>query len=581
MGSSLPPSPVITGRNNKLLVKNSRIVLPSRLLFRQVMASPPTISTAQSTALTAPHTWYAATGQSSSWTPPAGGSIAASEFFTYTKCGSVTAGTSYPGYVSVAAKNITLTNTPTYGANSFGVLFMHDGSELEILTYGNGGYFFLKIDDQYVSLSAPTLIPTNNVINYHKVTFSSRWIKKVEIIGYGVNFVGINADTNDSIQPAPYSGPLAIVMGDSFVDGTGSSYSTCTNWVQWMSDYLGWNNMWSAGLGGTGYIATDGGTRYTLGQRLQHDALQYNPDVLMCLEGVNDGSFAPAAVQAAALSFWQAARQALPNALLIQIINNNVGMCKTSSNYLNNKAALIAAVTDPSVNGMVLDILELPFPAGYTPISSALTSAIAAFAVSFASPVPFPVGATVQIGVPGSANVERVEVASCTGGPTSYSVGFLGGRTIQNAHAIGEPILQVGGSLWTGAGRTNQVNAAVTITAAGSGGTPGTYSMIFSGGDGYASQLVGTFTVGTGGTVTAASITGQSNAFFNTLPVISTANAPGLTGAVLTPSLTANGVAYGNCSRIVSEDSTHPVDPGHQAIGHLSATLLMQALTPN
>jgi hypothetical protein len=148
MGSSLPPSPVITGRNNKLLVKNSRIVLPSRLLFRQVMASPPTISTAQSTALTAPHTWYAATGQSSSWTPPAGGSIAASEFFTYTKCGSVTAGTSYPGYVSVAAKNITLTNTPTYGANSFGVLFMHDGSELEILTYGNGGYFFLKIDDQ-------------------------------------------------------------------------------------------------------------------------------------------------------------------------------------------------------------------------------------------------------------------------------------------------------------------------------------------------------------------------------------------------------------------------------------------------
>jgi len=78
--------------------------------------------------------------------------------------------------------------------------------------------------------------------------------------------------------------------------------------------------------------------------------------------------------------------------------------------------------------------------------------------------------------------------------------------------------------------------SALAIVNAGTGGTPGTYALIFTSTNG--SGAAGTFTVGAGGTVTGTSLTNGGNSYQASLPpTISLANAPGLTGASVTASV--------------------------------------------
>ena len=84
----------------------------------------------------------------------------------------------------------------------------------------------------------------------------------------------------------------------------------------------------------------------------------------------------------------------------------------------------------------------------------------------------------------------------------------------------------------------------VSVTAAGSGGTPGTYTLIGTGG-GCATEPTVNVTVGAGGTITAASVTnGTSIAGCTSPPALSTSGVTGLSGGRLSiqwPSASGEG----------------------------------------
>lgn len=99
---------------------------------------------------------------------------------------------------------------------------------------------------------------------------------------------------------------------------------------------------------------------------------------------------------------------------------------------------------------------------------------------------------------------------------------------------------------------------SVTITAAGSGGTDGTFALAFSGGAG--TDLIaptGTFTV-SGGAVTAVTIT-QRGGGYTTAPTISTAASAGLTGATLTPVLDAWTSITGNLADVMTAGGSNRI----------------------
>jgi hypothetical protein len=144
-----------------------------------------------------------------------------------------------------------------------------------------------------------------------------------------------------------------------------------------------------------------------------------------------------------------------------------------------------------------------------------------------------------------ASTVATAAAASSTSSAASAAVS----ATDAQAAAANVASFSIGGTLYYPAALANVPRGATsaTITAAGSGGTNGTFALAFSGGN-LSVNPTGTFTV-SGGAVTAVSITGPGLyvGASITLPTVSLAASSGLTGATVTLNagfLVASGQTY-------------------------------------
>jgi lysophospholipase L1-like esterase len=443
--------------------------------------------------------------------------------------GTILAGTINPDWNYVRNTDLTLSVAPTYCSTTIHKAFFVYDSAVEISIKGLASNILVKIDGQLISPTTWT-IANDGSNSYLYIPFGTVGERRVDIYGSGSQvsgggwrFGGVFTSQTGVVRPAPQRGPSCIVLGDSMAAGTGGTQGYIGSFASYMGEYLGWDNVTSSGLGGSGYL----NGAVTHATRIVHDVIQWNPDVVVFTGGFNDyNSFTAAQIQAAASSLFAQVRVALPNAILIVcgcFFSGGVSKASSSNLYPTNNALAAAA----AANGLpFINLLEMPFPASYTPLSGTLTSGVSAGAATFQCSSFFGPRQVVQI------DGERVEVLSSTGSnPSTITVGTS----------------VTAGAFVTGLGYTIQTIGTTDFTLIGA-----------------TSNTVGLSFTATGpGTGTGTASIGH----------VSAAHAVGATVTQVGPSLwtgigrVGTTTGYGNSDTWVAADGTHPTDAGHQGIG--------------
>lgn len=410
-----------------------RRYLPRPADVDAVMSTPPSIAaTASTTAITSAVKWPSITNS--------GSSRIVSDHFTYLGAGGfVTYGTSFPDYTYV---------TPTNGSpgwtSVYTVEFFFDGTTIDLIFKGVGGpgQLRIRVDGQLVS-ATPIVLSVTGSDQIIPITFATRQPRRITVEATIAPWGGVNVGPNDTIWKSEVRGPRCIVIGDSFVGGTGATGSGSTAFVRRFSQAMGWPDTWASGIGGTGIVNPGSYGKYR--DRIVTDCIAWNPDVIVICPSVNDTSFTFAQVQTEATLLFQQIRTAMPGVLLIVTAPTwKQGVSSYSNLLLQMRDGIkLAAV---AAGGYFVDWLEKPLDT--TPVATALTSAASISATTISTSVVIPIQSTCDIDAAGTR--ERRRVLNVSGsGPYTLTLDVA----LTASHLSGATVTQVGPSHWTGTGR--------------------------------------------------------------------------------------------------------------------------------
>lgn len=226
-------------------------------------------------------------------------------------------GTGTPGsalYQPASRYPHTWGNPPVYGFR-----FMLTGNQFEfVVQVANATYscFRLKVDGQRVTdlpqmMSDQVPVVAAGSHAAIKVTLgTSATPRRITVETGYLPLRGVYAGSGSSIAAPTAFATRMIVLGDSI---TGSSAQTTGLgngvWLPRLANYVGVDDPWNSGIGGTGYQST---TPTTFINRIVD--LHYNPNVVMYWGGYNDRSFSGASEQTAATAVFNAGVAAEPQA---------------------------------------------------------------------------------------------------------------------------------------------------------------------------------------------------------------------------------------------------------------------------
>jgi lysophospholipase L1-like esterase len=402
-----------------------------------VMASPPTVGAlATATAIGSPKAWPSVSTSGSS-------SVISGAHFSYRGAGGlIVHGASFPDSGYVRATSITDGNSPNAPA-PLCVDFLFDGTTIELQFKGMAFFLRLRVDGELVSATPVTVTATGSTY-FLPITFGSRAIRKISVETSGFVFGGVTTGPNDTIEKAVTPAPRCIVIGDSFVEGTGATGSNATGWVRRLGECLGISDTWASGLGGTGYLQTSG-SRAKFRDRIVTDCINYNPDMYVLAGGLNDyASFTAAAIGAEVATLCAQLKAALPNAngiVMSPFWRNGVETIPT--NFLDAKDAIKSAALTAGMT--FVDVIEMPLTGA--PQSTTLAAQANAGATSLSLVGAVPVGTTVEIGT-GATRERRVTTTLTGTGPYTAAV-----TALTSTHASGQTVTVVGSCMWTGTGK--------------------------------------------------------------------------------------------------------------------------------
>lgn len=208
-------------------------------------------------------------------------------------------------------------------ANSFqpyAVEFDTDAPMLEFGYRAVGGRYRIWIDDQPTVLT-PVEDAGGGAFFRTLVTFGDRALRHVRFEVDGTRFTEVVVGRADTVLPAPRRGLRAVIVGDSFVEGTGAA-ARFTGFAPTLGRLVGWGDVWASGSGGTGYLTSGPGTgtytgRVAYRDRIAADCLAFSPQVVMVTGGRNDSRLPQREVQAEALALFSRIRADLASAQLI------------------------------------------------------------------------------------------------------------------------------------------------------------------------------------------------------------------------------------------------------------------------
>lgn len=217
---------------------------------------------------------------------------------------------------------------PVFGTQLHGYEFHHTGSQFEVPVTGHGPNvpfnLRLLVDD---AVAATALVPSGTGSLYFvKFVFGASRTRRIRVETFSVPTNGVNVASPAEVTSVSRAYPLITIMGDSFVEPTGSDFSA-TGEAAIAARVLGLRAA-TAGVGGTGFINTGGNNSAGFAKVNFCDPVRMtdltmvgvidaqtnsglSPALGLVMAGVNDGSSLGFASVAGASSFEDAiARQA-------------------------------------------------------------------------------------------------------------------------------------------------------------------------------------------------------------------------------------------------------------------------------
>ena len=394
---------------------------------RRAMTSPPTPTFTTAATIASPKYWAPV-----QWNP--GNTAISKDVPTYVGATILVGGTGFPDYLAVKSNDVT-GSSPLY----LGVSFLHFGRYMEFSLKGRTGFLYVKVNDEYISLT-PTTVPNDGNSYYYYVDFGSVALRRIDILTYNAYVYGIYTQIGDSVMPAPMRGPKTVVVGDSFTGGSGSTAAVLNSWAMHMAEYLGWDFVYPSGAGGSGYLAGN-----TPRSRYAADVVPFAPDVVIYALGFNDyASFSQEQIYQECRKTFQLAVQSLPSTMHIvaaPFFSGGVGKWPASGSFINAMAAILQAAREFGLT--IVNVTEQPLREAAT--TDVLTSSVTAGGSSIFTGKVWNRTTHLQV------DNERVEINQLTAGTGPFTHSIRSPFTAN--HTAGAVITEVGQPIWTGTGR--------------------------------------------------------------------------------------------------------------------------------
>ncbi len=212
----------------------------------------------------------------------------------------------------------------------YSVLFNHEGATaLEIKVHSNSVQYVNAFVDGQPCLAAPIKTTSTGFIQRFYLTLQDTRRHEIAVQFWGNvgQFRGI------TVGPAAIVSKITRPLGRRLVIATDSQGEPSGpaplylgyhfRWPEQLGRLLGIEDIHVTPMGSTGYRANSGGSRYTIGQRLQADVLDANPTDVLFHFGQNDNGtvdgvvFSEANFRAAVVDVLSRTRTALPYANII------------------------------------------------------------------------------------------------------------------------------------------------------------------------------------------------------------------------------------------------------------------------
>jgi lysophospholipase L1-like esterase len=368
----------------------------------------------------------------------------------------------YPDYQGLNGNMMYSVTAPSPWAVEFWLDTIDATGRFEIAMKGAGNGFRVGIRQPrdaawgYASTGA-TFRPTGNGETFHGVVAigaPGTYQVRIEMEQWSALY-GVGGPAGTHITALPRAPRTYIVVGDSFTEPTvvdSIAHVANDGWVSMLEHITGYNFI-SAGLGGTGYLGTNNGTRPKYRDRLM-EAMAYGADGIIFTGGVNDiGTFNGAQIGPEATACFEYARNVLGSTADIVVVSpfyprqiHDI----TIPNLLDVRDALRTACA--KVGGTFLDVLSLPTGPYFAKPAMQLLGALGPGNTSIdVAVVPHAAeigGFYLCIGEGPSAEIRKVTGVINNG--SSYTLNLNAGVTL--SHAAGAPVTLAGPSYMTGTG---------------------------------------------------------------------------------------------------------------------------------
>ena len=128
-----------------------------------------------------------------------------------------------------------------------------------------------------------------------------------------VKFGGVAVDAASALSSPSTVDRVRVAFLGSSIEAGGNTFPVRNSptWPVQVAKMLGWSDPWNLGIGGTGYINNQGGRLFNYAGHV-NDAISISPDIVVVGGPINDESYGPTQITAAAVSLFKTLRSALP-----------------------------------------------------------------------------------------------------------------------------------------------------------------------------------------------------------------------------------------------------------------------------
>ena len=203
----------------------------------------------------------------------------------------------------------------TYGldnrsANATTVRTCTDAPWVEAVQKGTGFNSRLTafVDGARVN-GAPVELPSDGRFYATRIAFGAPGKHCVSLLFNNPQFAGILLPEGAKAwAPERKNAFRVMFLGDSYTEFS-------NHWAVAAARFLGWDDAWLSGVGGTGYINAPG-KKFNFGTRFEVDVVAYHPNVLVIAGGINDSGFPPAQLGNAASKLFDRIQKELPDTVV-------------------------------------------------------------------------------------------------------------------------------------------------------------------------------------------------------------------------------------------------------------------------